>query len=189
MTTERILAVCRTNWEYRGIDDASVREMLAELEAHLQDAGAAGRAPRDVVGEDVRAFAASWARARQPLRRRILRMAALVPFVLGVSLLLPHLFQWSTTVPVTPARLTFLAAAAAVVAVELRRGALGLGKNWLIALVVILPAALLVTRLAGDEPLFTVPLWGTALMLLPGAVHLAADRRGARNASAPPPGG
>jgi hypothetical protein len=43
MTNQQVLAVCRSNWEYRGIDDGSVREMLDELSAHLEDAVAAGR--------------------------------------------------------------------------------------------------------------------------------------------------
>ncbi|MGJ3559724.1 hypothetical protein ACR6C2_17410 [Streptomyces sp. INA 01156] len=63
MTNQQILAVCRSNWEYRGLDDTSVREMLDELSAHLEDAVAAGRTPQDVVGDDVKKFAASWARA------------------------------------------------------------------------------------------------------------------------------
>ncbi|MFJ1732781.1 hypothetical protein [Streptomyces sp. NPDC088254] len=76
MTNQQVLAVCRSNWEYRGIDDPSLREMLDELSAHLEDAVAAGRTPRDVVGNDVTRFAASWARARAPFTRRLLRSAA-----------------------------------------------------------------------------------------------------------------
>ncbi|MEJ8667641.1 hypothetical protein WKI71_00900 [Streptomyces sp. MS1.AVA.1] len=66
MTNQQVLAVCRSNWEYRGIDDGSVREMLDELSAHLEDAAAAGRTPQDVVGDDVKEFAASWARPELP---------------------------------------------------------------------------------------------------------------------------
>ncbi|MFD5989707.1 hypothetical protein [Streptomyces cyaneofuscatus] len=50
MTNAQIRTACRSNWEYRGIDDASVREMLDELAAHLEDAQAAGRSGQDVVG-------------------------------------------------------------------------------------------------------------------------------------------
>ncbi|CAM5587722.1 hypothetical protein SVIOM74S_07404 [Streptomyces violarus] len=57
MTNQQILAVCRSNWEYRGIDDRSVREMLDKLSAHLDDAVAAGRTRQDVVGNDVEEFA------------------------------------------------------------------------------------------------------------------------------------
>jgi hypothetical protein len=80
---DRVLAVCRSNWEYRGLDDASVREMLQELAAHLHDAEAAGRTARDVVGDDVPAFAAVWARSRAPLHRRALRLASLTCGVVG----------------------------------------------------------------------------------------------------------
>lgn len=63
MTNEQILAACRSNWEYRGVGEAAVREMLDELSAHLEDAEAAGRTGEDVVGPDVRTFAAAWARS------------------------------------------------------------------------------------------------------------------------------
>ncbi|MEK9520962.1 hypothetical protein ACIOMM_03145 [Streptomyces sp. NPDC087908] len=45
MTNEHVLAVCRSNGEYRGLDDAAVCEVPAALRAHLEDAEAAGRTP------------------------------------------------------------------------------------------------------------------------------------------------
>lgn len=178
MTNEHVLAVCRSNWEYRGIDDPTVREMLAELAAHLEDAAAAGRTPRNVVGEDVRAFAASWARARMPLSRRLPRMAAMILFLAGVLLLISHLIRWSPTVEITVGRLVFwLSIATVTVVLELRRGALGLGKGWLVALVVGLPAMLITERLTGDEPLFLLPLWATALLALPGLAYAVTETR------------
>ncbi|MEV3988780.1 hypothetical protein AB0J57_07700 [Streptomyces sp. NPDC049837] len=183
MTNERVLAVCRANWAYRGIDDASVREMLAELSAHLEDAAAAGRGPGDVVGDDVKAFAASWARARQPLHRRAARLAAIVPSVVGVLMLLSHLLWRTTTLPVTAGRLALLVAVAAVtVSVELRRGSLGMAKSWLVAAVVGLPAALVADQLAGDEPLFPMPLWVTVLLILPGLALAVTDARARKRA-------
>ncbi|MET9624770.1 MULTISPECIES: hypothetical protein [unclassified Streptomyces] len=182
MTNERILAVCRSNWEYRGIDDAAVREMLAELAAHLEDAATAGRAPRDVVGDDVQAFAASWARARRPLYRRALRMAALIPLVAGVLLLFVHLRRWSPAVDVTPGSLAFwVALAAATVLLELRRGSLGLGRTWVVGLVVGLPVAVLTERVAGDGTLFSVPLWLTVLVMLPGLGYAVTEHRAAKS--------
>ncbi|MFB7368561.1 hypothetical protein ACFC0D_01740 [Streptomyces sp. NPDC056222] len=178
MTNERVIAVCRSNWEYRGIDDASVREMLAELTAHLEDAAAAGRTPQDVVGRDVKAFAASWARARMPLHRRVLRMAALIPFVVGMLLLYSHLIHWTTVVDITMGRLAFwLSIGLVTVLLELRRGSLGFRKGWVVALVVGLPVLFLTDRLTGDEALFALPLWGTALLTLPGIAYLVAERR------------
>jgi hypothetical protein len=185
MTNERVLAVCRSNWEYRGLDDASVREMLDELSAQLADAEAAGRTPRDVVGGDIRAFAASWARARRPLPYRLPRMAAMVSFVLGVALLLGHLLRWSAVLPIPPSRVAFYAAIVAVTVVwELRRGSLGGRKGWLVALVVGLPVLVITDRLAGDEPLLDLPLWGTLLLLLPGLPYAVADARARKAASA-----
>ncbi|MFF0273259.1 MULTISPECIES: hypothetical protein [unclassified Streptomyces] len=178
MTNEHVLAVCRSNWEYRGLDDAAVREMLAELRAHLEDAEAAGRTPEDVVGQDVRAFAASWARARTPLRPRLLRMAALVPLVVGVLLLLSHLVHRTTVVDIDAGRLAFwLSIGAATVVLELRRGSLGFGKGWLVALAVGLPVLFLTQRLVGEETLFLLPLWATVLLTLPGLAYLVAERR------------
>jgi hypothetical protein len=181
MTNERVLAVCRSNWEYRGIDDASVREMLAELTAQLEEAAAAGRSPQDVVGRDVRAFAASWARARMPLHRRAPRMAALITFLVGVLLLLSHLVQRTTAVDITAGRLAFwLTIGVVTVLLELRRGSLGFGKGWIVALVLGLPALILADELAGDEPLFLLPLWVSALLTLPGLAYLVAERRATR---------
>ncbi|MFJ8668772.1 hypothetical protein [Streptomyces sp. NPDC093600] len=178
MTTEQILAVCRSNWEYRGLDDAAVRDMLAELSAHLQDAEAAGRAPRDVVGEDVKAFAASWARARRPLHHRVLRMGAMILFVAGILLLFTHLVRWTPAVDITAGRLAFwLGIGVVTVVLELRRGSLGLGRSWLLALLVGMPVLLLADALAGDAPLFRLPLWGTVLLTLPGLAYAVTEAR------------
>ncbi|MEV4947794.1 hypothetical protein [Streptomyces sp. NPDC053755] len=187
MTSERVLAVCRSNWEYRGIDDAAVRDMLAELAAHLQDAEAAGRTPREVVGEDVKAFAASWAAARRPLHRRVARLAAMIPFVAGVLLLITHLRRWTPAVDVAAGHLAFCAAIAVVtVALELRRGSLGLGRGWLVALVAGLPALVITDRLAGVEPLFGVPLGASVALVLPGLAYTVADGRARRRAAGQP---
>lgn len=177
MTAERILAVCRSNWEYRGIDDRAVRDMLAELSGHLEDAAAAGRLPQDIVGDDVKAFAADWARARTPLHRRLLHLGLGVLSVTGTLLLLSHLTRWTGVVPVTPGRLAFyFSVGTVIVAVELRRGSLGLGKTWLVGLVVGLPSAILTDRLAGDEPLFRVVLWTSLLLVLPMPAYGLARR-------------
>ncbi|MFF8289613.1 hypothetical protein ACF068_10350 [Streptomyces sp. NPDC016309] len=187
MTNERVLAVCRANWEYRGIDDTTVREMLAELAAHLEDAAAAGRGPEDVVGDDVRGFAATWARARQPLHRRAARLAAVVPSAVGMLMLFSHALWRTTTLPVTAGRLALIAAIAAVtVAVELRKGRLGPAKSWLVGAVVGLPVAWVADRLAGDGPLFSLPLWVTLLLILPGAVCAVADARSRKRAERGP---
>lgn len=173
----RVLAVCRSNWEYRGIDDASMREMLAELSAHLDEAAAAGRSARDVVGADVKAFAASWARARAPLHQRVLRMAALVPFVLGSVLLIMHLLDRTLALSVEPSRLaSYAVIVAGTVILEIRRGALGF-RGWLLMGLVGAAIALLTAWLAGDDTLFRLPLWGTLLLMVPGLPYAYADTR------------
>ncbi|MEU7729397.1 hypothetical protein AB0B78_29810 [Streptomyces sp. NPDC040724] len=184
MTNAQILSACRANWEYRGIDEASVREMLDELSAHLEDAQTAGRTGQDVVGGDVRAFAAAWARARAPLPRRVLRTASLGCFVTGGVLLLSYLTRWTTSLEVTPGYIAFWAVlATATVVWKLRRGSLGIRRSWAVALAAALPAALL-TRLAGDAVLFELPLWAAPLLLLPGVPYAAADARARKSSRA-----
>ncbi|MEW2524622.1 hypothetical protein [Streptomyces sp. NPDC047071] len=177
LTRERVLAICRSNWEYRGIDDASLREMLAELSHHLEEAAAAGRTPQDVVGPDVKAFAASWARAHTPLPLRILRMAALIPFVVGSLLLLTHLIDRTLTLSIEAPRIAFYGAlAAGTVILEMRRGNLGF-RGWMLVGLAALPVAALVGWLIGDDPLFHLPLWGTLLFFLPGLPYAIKDHR------------
>lgn len=185
MTNGQILAACRSNWEYRGIDDASVREMLDELSAHLEDAEAAGRTGRDVVGRDVRSFAASWARARAPLSRRVLRTVSLGCFAVGCVLLFSYLRHWTTGLAVTPEYLAFWTVlGVATVAWELRRGTLGLWAGWALGLVTAVPAAILTSLLAGDGVLFTLPLWAAPFLLLPGLPYAVADARAKRSGPA-----
>ncbi|MFE5494088.1 hypothetical protein ACFQ7Z_29605 [Streptomyces virginiae] len=135
MTNAHVRAACRSNREYRGIDDASVREMLDELSAHLADAEASGHTGQDATGCDVRTFAAAWARARSPLPRRVLRTVCPGAFVLG-CLLLPTCLtgltpRGTTESAVTPGNVAFWAVlGAATVVWELRRGSLGMLRSW-----------------------------------------------------------
>ncbi|AZM93869.1 hypothetical protein [Streptomyces sp. W1SF4] len=185
MTNAQILAACRSNWEYRGIDDASMREMLDELSAHLEDAEAAGRTGQDVVGHDVRTFAAEWARARTPLPRRVLRTASLGCFVTGWVLLFAHAVRWTTRLDVTPGHLALWAVlGTATVAWKMRRGSLGVRRSWAVALAAFLTAALL-DRLAGDMVLFELPLWAAPLLLLPGLPYAVGDARARKSGVRP----
>ncbi|MCJ0873725.1 hypothetical protein [Streptomyces sp. AP-93] len=185
MTNAQILAVCRSNWEYRGIDDTSVREMLDELSAHLEDAQAAGRTGQDVVGRDVRSFAATWARARAPLSRRVLRTASLACLAIGCVLLISYLRHWTTKLAVTPDYLAFwVVLGVATVTWELRRGSLGMRAGWALGLATALPAGILTSLLAGDGVLFTLPLWAAPFLLLPGLPYAVADARAKKSGPA-----
>ncbi|MFE9477792.1 hypothetical protein ACFYNM_04225 [Streptomyces spororaveus] len=188
MTNEQILAACRSNWEYRGVGEAAVREMLDELSAHLEDAEAAGRTGEDVVGPDVRTFAAAWARERAPFARRALRTAAMACFMVGCLLLFSFLLRWTVRLTVTADHLAFWAAiGAATVAWELRRGGIRLHQGWLLSFVVGLPVALLVRWLVGEGELFTLPLWAVPVVLLPSLPYVVSDARARRNAKADAP--
>ncbi|MER5885047.1 hypothetical protein ABT160_14565 [Streptomyces sp. NPDC001941] len=186
MTEERILAVCRTSWEYRGVDGPSVRAWLDELAGRLALARESGLGTESVVGDDVRAFAARWARERVPFGRRLVRMVCLGTAVLGVITLLSFLLNATTLLPVEPSRLVFLAIlAVGMVLTELRRDERGARAGWAATVIGALAAGVLADRLVDDAPLFHVPLWGAALLLLPGLPHWYADARGRRARSAP----
>ncbi|MEV7556624.1 hypothetical protein [Streptomyces sp. NPDC089795] len=183
MTNEQILAACRSNWAYRGVAEADMREMLDELSAHLEDAEAAGRTGRDVVGPDVRAFAAAWARERAPFAHRALRTTAMACYVLGCLTLLTFLFRRTTAMDVRADHLAFWVAIGAVtIAWELRRGALRMYQQSLISLAVGLPVLLLVKWLTGEGVLFRLPLWAVPILVLPALPYIHADVRARRNA-------
>lgn len=65
-----IAADCERYWRATGIGSRLAAEMRAELEAHLRQAVADGRAVTDVVGHDPSAFAEAWAAEQQPARLR-----------------------------------------------------------------------------------------------------------------------
>lgn len=61
-----VAADCERYWRAAGIKRRVAAEMRAELEQHLADAFADGRAPESVVGSDTAAFAIEWAKAAEP---------------------------------------------------------------------------------------------------------------------------
>jgi len=62
---DRIVAECDRYWRSSGVPIPAVDEMAAELRSHLLDAVAEGKAPDDVVGEDLATFAEEWARTQR----------------------------------------------------------------------------------------------------------------------------
>jgi membrane protein implicated in regulation of membrane protease activity len=58
----RIVADCTRYWRETGVPRPATEEMRLELEQHLEDAAAEGRAPETEVGADLPAFAEAWAR-------------------------------------------------------------------------------------------------------------------------------
>jgi membrane protein implicated in regulation of membrane protease activity len=57
----KIVADCVRYWRETGVPRRAVEEMRIELEQHLNDAVRDGRSPERVVGNDLPAFAESWA--------------------------------------------------------------------------------------------------------------------------------
>ncbi|WNF31061.1 hypothetical protein RI138_31855 [Streptomyces sp. C11-1] len=179
MTTDQVLDRCRTEWMFNDIPEPEVEDMLAELRDHLDDAARAGKLPTLVVGKDVTAFASTWAdehRSRPP--RRSLRELVRHAYAGGAALLLGHhVIGWSTTVEVVPGT---------VAAIALFGGLMTFTPYWRcvlhwpfwkwMALSYGLCVVLLALFFIGSAPvLLNVPLWGTALLLLP-AVAAAVGR-------------
>jgi hypothetical protein len=76
---------CRREWRRLRVPASVVNEMAAELEADLAEAAADGVSPEELLGEDPRSFAASWAAARgvgRPSRAtKALLLAAIAAFL------------------------------------------------------------------------------------------------------------
>lgn len=80
-----------------------VNDMLRELEDHLREAAGDGKPPEAVVGEDVRAFAESWAEVNRPpgaLAKRLLVFAEMLVFMTASLAALAHLLHFSLSFPV-----------------------------------------------------------------------------------------
>lgn len=61
MGVYEIVADCERYWKETKVPRARVKEMAAELQSHLLEAQAEGKAPEAVVGSDLAAFAEDWA--------------------------------------------------------------------------------------------------------------------------------
>lgn len=70
MSVNHVLDRCERYWRETGVSDAAVTDMRRELESHLREAAAAGKSPAVVVGDDIPAFAESWAAEQRGPRRR-----------------------------------------------------------------------------------------------------------------------
>ena len=58
------LNACELVWKQQSIPASTIAEMRTELESHLREASGEGKSIDSVVGEDLNAFARSWANAR-----------------------------------------------------------------------------------------------------------------------------
>ncbi len=60
-TLDEIVAACEQYWQRTEVPASTVADMKAELQSHLQEAIAAGKAPTAVIGRRVTDFAEAWA--------------------------------------------------------------------------------------------------------------------------------
>jgi membrane protein implicated in regulation of membrane protease activity len=75
-TAEQIVAACVRYWEQTNVPRSAITEMGAELATHLNEAKAAGKPPRVVVGSDLAAFAEEWAAVQRGPANRAVGTAA-----------------------------------------------------------------------------------------------------------------
>ncbi len=98
-----VLAQCEFHWAVRGIPEAKVDEMRDELHLHLLEATRDGKPVEAVVGDDVLAFAESWAREDRPswpMRRRVAEFGYIVAVMVAVFAAVLHLVGWDLVVQV-----------------------------------------------------------------------------------------
>ena len=72
--------------------------MLSELERHLREADEDGKPVETVVGENVKEFAASWAKEQRPPRelgKRLLILISCLAIAVPVFAALTHLWFWT----------------------------------------------------------------------------------------------
>ncbi|RLU83054.1 hypothetical protein CTZ27_29155 [Streptomyces griseocarneus] len=177
MTKDQVLDHCRTEWMFQEVPEADLADMLTELRDHLEDAARVGKSPEAVVGEDVTAFATDWATARRaPGRSALFRRLGEHAYAGAVALLAAgHLVGWTARTPVVPASFVAVALFAVVMSFTPYWRAVLRWPLWQwMGLCFAFPVVLLLLFLVGGRPmLLQVPLWGTALFVLPGALAAA----------------
>ncbi|MGW2601911.1 hypothetical protein [Streptomyces klenkii] len=172
MTPHQILDRCRTEWMFHDIPPDAIDDMLAELREHLEDSARAGKSAAAVVGDDVTAFATTWA-AEHPSRppRNTPGLLARHAYAGTVALLLgSHLIGRTAEAELVPGSVAAVCLFSALMTFTPYWRAVLHWPVWRwMLLSCALSAVLLVLFLIGREPvLLRVPLWATGLSLLPG---------------------
>ena len=140
-----VLAQCELHWLVGRIPESKVDEMRDELHLHLREATRDGKPVGSVVGDDVFAFAESWAKEDRPLRplgRRIAEFASIPAVLVAVFATLLHLTSWEFVVQVrwSVAVLLLVTVLCCVISVAHVRG---IGRPWQVSWPVIVAVSLL----------------------------------------------
>ncbi|PSJ25248.1 hypothetical protein B7P34_29140 [Streptosporangium nondiastaticum] len=172
MTPDQVLDRCRTEWMFHDMPRDAVDDMLTELREHLEDSARAGRSAAVVVGDDVAAFASSWA-AEHPSRppRNTPGLLARHAYAGSVALLsASHLVGRTAEAELVPGSVAAVCLFSALMTFTPYWRAVLHWPLWRwTALSCTGFAVLLALFLIGREPvLLRVPWWATALLLLPG---------------------
>lgn len=182
-TIEAILEQCAASWKGAGIGPDVIREMRTELQSHLHEAQAAGKAAEIVVGSDVAAFANAWAAtklgpeaipstAARPTGDRVVlggthgatrRMITVVGAIVGVFVLALILGRTDDSLDLTLWQWTFFGAAAALAVGEIFSAAffllpfaIGAGLAGLLAVFGVHPGMLMTVFVVSSS----LGLWG-----------------------------
>ena len=145
-----VLAQCELHWLAGRIPEGRVAEMREELHQHLREATGDGKPVESVVGDDVLAFAESWARVDRPswpVFRRVAWFGYMVATMVVVFAALAHLLAWDLAAEVrwSGAVLLLVTVWTCVVSAAHVRG---VGRPWQASWPVILAASLLTIGVA-----------------------------------------
>lgn len=91
-----VLAQCELHWSVRRMPESRVDEVRDELHLHLREATPNGKPVETVVGDDVLAFAESWARENcphRPMRRRLAEFGYIATVMVAAFGTLLHLVK------------------------------------------------------------------------------------------------
>ena len=171
-----VLAQCEAHWLVNRIPESRVDEMRDELHHHLREAVQDGKPVTAVIGDDVPAFAESWAREDRPswpLHRRVTWFVHIVPFMAAVFGALMHLISWDLVVPVRWSEAALLLLTAGICGVSTAR-VRGLGKPWQAGWPVVVAASLLTAGAAWGLSELTTGQRNGIILLWPWYATVAA---------------
>ena len=145
-----VLAQCEAHWLVNRIPEARVDEMRDELHRHLREATGDGKTVESVVGDDVLAFAESWAeenRPAWPAYRRVAWFGDLFATMVAVFAALMHLLSWDLAVTLRWSEVALLLLTAGICGVSAAR-VRGLGSPWQASWPVVIAASLVIVGAA-----------------------------------------
>ncbi|MTI94095.1 MAG: hypothetical protein FH749_01200 [Firmicutes bacterium] len=172
-----VVEKCKIYWMFSNLPRKALLEMELELQGHLEEAIADGKALEDVVGRDVIAFARTWAETNYRARtwqEKIFNLFYLVLLAFMVTLPFNHITFMAWAVPVYWSNLLIIAIITCLVAFLVQPGVIArifaldsAVKQWLIFFAVFMLTTLafvgllLIPHHFEHQPLFYWPWQAT----------------------------